>query len=91
MKDVLRPYVPEYKGQVNSDDGECILLQKNKTKTEKSINLSKKKSPCSCQLERRGGGSSSVSQPVANEDVPTARARLKLAGATSLLTQGMLL
>lgn len=23
MKDVLRPYVPEYKGQVTSDDGEC--------------------------------------------------------------------
>lgn len=22
MKDVLRPYVPEYKGQVASDDGE---------------------------------------------------------------------
>lgn len=22
MKDVLRPYVPEYKGQVTSDDGE---------------------------------------------------------------------
>lgn len=22
MRDVLRPYVPEYKGQVNSDDGE---------------------------------------------------------------------
>uniref|UniRef100_A0A2M4A9W6 Uncharacterized protein n=1 Tax=Anopheles triannulatus TaxID=58253 RepID=A0A2M4A9W6_9DIPT len=28
MKDVLRPYVPEYKGQVNSEDGECILLFK---------------------------------------------------------------
>lgn len=23
MRDVLRPYVPEYKGQVTSDDGEC--------------------------------------------------------------------
>lgn len=23
MKDVLRPYVPEYKGQVTSEDGEC--------------------------------------------------------------------
>lgn len=23
MKDVLRPFVPEYKGQVTSDDGEC--------------------------------------------------------------------
>lgn len=28
MQDVLRPYVPEYKGQVNSEDGERILLQK---------------------------------------------------------------
>lgn len=27
MKDVLRPYVPEYKGQVTSDDGECTYLQ----------------------------------------------------------------
>lgn len=26
MKDVLRPYVPEYKGQVTSDDGECKLI-----------------------------------------------------------------
>lgn len=28
MRDVLRPYVPEYKGQVTSDDGECILFKK---------------------------------------------------------------
>lgn len=27
MKDVLRPYVPEYKGQVNSDDGESTYIQ----------------------------------------------------------------
>lgn len=27
MKDVLRPYVPEYKGLVASDDGECSYLQ----------------------------------------------------------------
>ncbi|EDS33174.1 inositol triphosphate 3-kinase c [Culex quinquefasciatus] len=27
MKDVLRPYVPEYKGQVNSDDATYIQLQ----------------------------------------------------------------
>lgn len=26
MQDVLRPYVPEYKGQVNSEDGERILF-----------------------------------------------------------------
>lgn len=26
MRDVLRPYVPEYKGQVTSDDGECKFL-----------------------------------------------------------------
>lgn len=25
MQDVLRPYVPEYKGQVTSEDGERIL------------------------------------------------------------------
>lgn len=25
MKDVLRPYVPEYKGQITSDDGECKI------------------------------------------------------------------
>lgn len=28
MQDVLRPYVPEYKGQVNSEDGERILFFK---------------------------------------------------------------
>lgn len=27
MKDVLRPYVPEYKGQITSDDGECSYIQ----------------------------------------------------------------
>lgn len=27
MKDVLRPYVPEYKGLVASDDGECSYIQ----------------------------------------------------------------
>ncbi|XP_017781542.1 PREDICTED: uncharacterized protein LOC108566252 isoform X2 [Nicrophorus vespilloides] len=27
MQDVLRPYVPEYKGLVTSDDGECSYLQ----------------------------------------------------------------
>ncbi|XP_055549280.1 inositol-trisphosphate 3-kinase A-like isoform X2 [Wyeomyia smithii] len=27
MKDVIRPYVPEYKGQVNSDDGESTYIQ----------------------------------------------------------------
>ncbi|KAH1019517.1 hypothetical protein HUJ04_009325 [Dendroctonus ponderosae] len=27
MKDVLRPYVPEYKGLVASDDGECEYIQ----------------------------------------------------------------
>ncbi|XP_028140656.1 uncharacterized protein LOC114334761 isoform X2 [Diabrotica virgifera virgifera] len=27
MKDVLRPYVPEYKGLVTSDDGECSYIQ----------------------------------------------------------------
>lgn len=27
MKDVLRPYVPEYKGHVNSDDGESTYIQ----------------------------------------------------------------
>lgn len=27
MKDVLRPYVPEYKGQVTCDDSDCILLK----------------------------------------------------------------
>ncbi|XP_035895128.1 uncharacterized protein LOC118504586 isoform X1 [Anopheles stephensi] len=27
MKDVLRPYVPEYKGQVNSEDGESTYIQ----------------------------------------------------------------
>lgn len=26
MQDVLRPYVPEYKGQVTSEDGERILF-----------------------------------------------------------------
>lgn len=30
MQDVLRPYVPEYKGQVTSEDGERILLHKFK-------------------------------------------------------------
>ena len=25
MKDVLRPYVPEYKGHVTCEDGDCIL------------------------------------------------------------------
>lgn len=29
MKDVLRPYVPEYKGQVTSEDGECKYCQKD--------------------------------------------------------------
>nr|CAD7201153.1 unnamed protein product [Timema douglasi] len=27
MKDVLRPYVPEYKGHVTCEDGECILYK----------------------------------------------------------------
>ncbi|KAF5271179.1 hypothetical protein FQR65_LT05323 [Abscondita terminalis] len=27
MNDVLRPYVPEYKGQITSDDGECSYIQ----------------------------------------------------------------
>lgn len=27
MKDRLRPYVPEYKGLITSDDGECSYLQ----------------------------------------------------------------
>ena len=27
MKDVLRPFVPEYKGQVTCEDGERILYQ----------------------------------------------------------------
>lgn len=27
MRDVLRPYVPEYKGQVTSEDGESVYLQ----------------------------------------------------------------
>lgn len=27
MKDNLRPFVPEYKGHIMSDDGECILIQ----------------------------------------------------------------
>lgn len=27
MKDVLRPYVPEYKGLVVSEDGECSYIQ----------------------------------------------------------------
>lgn len=26
MKDILRPYVPEYKGQVTCEDGERILF-----------------------------------------------------------------
>lgn len=26
MKDILRPFVPEYKGQVTCEDGERILL-----------------------------------------------------------------
>lgn len=25
MTDALRPFVPEYKGHITSDDGECIL------------------------------------------------------------------
>lgn len=29
MRDVLRPYVPEYKGQVTSDDGERELAMAN--------------------------------------------------------------
>jgi hypothetical protein len=29
MKDVLRPYVPEYKGHVTCEDGDCILVIKN--------------------------------------------------------------
>jgi len=28
MKDVLRPYVPEYKGHVTCEDGDCILALK---------------------------------------------------------------
>jgi hypothetical protein len=28
MKDVLRPYVPEYKGHVTCEDGDCILAIK---------------------------------------------------------------
>lgn len=28
MKDSLRPFVPEYKGHIMSDDGECILIKK---------------------------------------------------------------
>lgn len=28
MKDVLRPYVPEYKGQVTCEDSDGILLDK---------------------------------------------------------------
>lgn len=27
MKDVLRPFVPEYKGQVTCEDGERILFE----------------------------------------------------------------
>jgi hypothetical protein len=30
MKDVLRPYVPEYKGHVTCEDGDCILVIKTK-------------------------------------------------------------
>jgi hypothetical protein len=29
MKDVLRPYVPEYKGHVTCEDGDCILIIKS--------------------------------------------------------------
>ena len=29
MKDVLRPYVPEYKGHVTCEDGDCILVIKS--------------------------------------------------------------
>lgn len=27
MKDILRPFVPEYKGQVTCEDGESILFR----------------------------------------------------------------
>lgn len=27
MKDILRPYIPEYKGLVTSDDGDCCYIQ----------------------------------------------------------------
>lgn len=27
MKDVLKPYVPEYKGHLTTDDGDCILCE----------------------------------------------------------------
>lgn len=28
MKDMLKPYVPEYKGHLTTDDGDCILCEK---------------------------------------------------------------
>ena len=33
MKDVLRPYVPEYKGHVTCEDGDCILSNTEFSKT----------------------------------------------------------
>lgn len=41
MKDVLRPYVPEYKGQVTSDDSECkyIFLKKFKNNNNNKISI----------------------------------------------------
>lgn len=39
MKDVLRPYVPEYKGQVTSDDGERKFFQKREIDSIFTMNL----------------------------------------------------
>lgn len=27
MKDMLKPYVPDYKGQITSEEGDCILYK----------------------------------------------------------------
>lgn len=46
MKDVLRPYVPEYRGQVTSEDGECkyyIYVCESRKRAEVSIELYRRK------------------------------------------------
>lgn len=37
MKDILRPLVPEYKGQVTCDDGERILFDKTQNQHRPTI------------------------------------------------------
>lgn len=39
MKDLLKPYVPEYKGHLTTDDGDRILCEKRYRVTQLTFNI----------------------------------------------------